>query len=42
MKPWMLALLVAVLPAQAADNAVERALNKAGKAIERGAKPPLR
>ncbi|MGH8706613.1 MAG: hypothetical protein ACREVD_00935 [Burkholderiales bacterium] len=38
MKPWMLALLAAVLPAQAADNAVERALNKAGKAIERGAK----
>jgi hypothetical protein len=34
----MLVLLVTALPAQAADNAVERGLNKAGKAVERGAK----
>ncbi len=37
MMRWML-LLVVALPAQAADNAVERGLDKAGKAIERGAK----
>jgi len=37
-RPWILVLLVAALPVQAADNAVERGLGKAGKAIERGAK----
>ena len=38
MRRWILALLAAALPAQAADNPVERGLNTAGKAIERGAK----
>lgn len=38
MRVWMLGLLAAALPAAAADNAVERGLNKAGHAIERGAK----
>ena len=35
MKRWMLVLFVAALPVQAADNAVERGLNTAGKAVER-------
>jgi len=38
MRSWMLALIVAAIPAWAADNAVERGLDTAGKAIERGAK----
>ena len=38
MRLWILALLLTLLPAQAADNAVERGLGTAGKAIERGIK----
>ena len=38
MMRWMLVVLLAALPAQAEDNAVERGLKSAGKAIERGAK----
>jgi len=42
MMRWMLVLLLAAAPGQAAaadkESAVERGLNKAGKAIERGAK----
>jgi hypothetical protein len=38
MKRYLMGLLVAALPVQAADNPVERGLNTAGKAIERGAK----
>ena len=34
----LLILLLAALPAQAEDNAVERGLKTAGKAIERGVK----
>ena len=34
----LLILLLAALPAQAQDNAVERGLKKAGKAVERGVK----
>jgi hypothetical protein len=34
----LLILLLAALPAQAEDNAVERGLKKAGKALERGIK----
>lgn len=34
----MLAALLVAIPGQAQDSAIERGLNKAGKAIERGAK----
>ena len=38
MRNLVLALLVLAVPAMAADNAVERGLQKAGKAIEGGVK----
>lgn len=37
MRGWFLVLLLAAAPAPAADNALERGLQKAGRGIERGA-----